>query len=165
MKNDQLRIGSSFWFRNLPAASTQINIVKVAFDWATRANLRPGDYFMSYRDQSTRGTSKWLLYDTVHKSIKACAIRCGFSATDFGTHSPRVGGACTLRAGDAPQTMVNLIGRWKTETACWGYQETSMNEFDRMQRIIQDASLFTAADLHLIFAGNARTQHSFHHTR
>ncbi len=161
MKNDQMRIGSTFWFRNLPTENLRVNIVRVAFDWAVRANLQAGDYFMSYRDQTTQGRSKWLLYDTVSKTIKACAIRFHFLPEDFGTHSPRIGGACTLRAGDAPQTMVNHLGRWRLETSSWGYQEASMNEFDRMQRIIQDPTLFTTRDLQMIYDGTSRLAHSF----
>jgi hypothetical protein len=161
MKNDQMRIGSTFWFRNLPPREDCINIVRVAFDWAVRARLQAGDYFMSYRDVTTQGKAKWLKYDTVNKAVKACAVRFNFRPEDFGTHSPRVGGACTLRAGDAPQTMVNHLGRWRTETSSWGYQEASMNEFDRMQRIIQDPTLFTTRDLQMVYDGTSRLAHSF----
>lgn len=157
MKNDQLRIGSTFWFRNMPG-ETGINIVQVAFDWAVTAELAAEDYFMSYRRQNR---STWLHYETVNKTIKMRAWLDGFNMSDYGTHSPRIGGACTLRAGDAPETMVNLLGKWRGDTSSWVYQETSMKEFDRMQRIIRNPNLFTIQDINLSYEKSQRTCHSF----
>jgi hypothetical protein len=169
MKNDQLRIGSTFWFRNM-LDGQGINIVKVAFDWAVQAQLTRDDFFMSFRRGGSRSstgvllTPGWLTlltYDEVSKTIKKCAKIHGLDPRDFGTHSPRIGGACTLRAGNAPDTMLQLLGKWRGETSSWVYQETSLREFDRMQSIIRNPGLFTLKDIQLSFENTNRFSHSF----
>jgi hypothetical protein len=163
MKNDQLRIGSTFWFRNLPDEEG-INIVREVFEWAVLAKSHRDDFFMSYRRSKGRhmaSTVTCLKYTTVSTTIKDCAQRCHLDRRDFGTHSPRIGGACTLRAGDAPETMVQLLGKWRGDTSSWVYQESSMKEFDRMQRIIRNPNLFTLTDIQLSYERTLRHSHSF----
>jgi hypothetical protein len=160
MKNDQLRIGSTFWFRNL-SQEAGTNIVKVAFEWALMAKLQPGDFFMSHRCGRPGQGPTMLTYHAVNTGIKDCALRHGFkNVSHFGTHSPRIGGACTLRAGDAPDTMLKLLGKWRGDTSSWVYQESSTKEFDRMQRLIRNASLFTIKDIKLSYARMKRLGHT-----
>jgi hypothetical protein len=156
MKNDQLRIGSTFWFRNMPNEEGT-NIVKVAFEWAVTARLQSGDFFMSHRRGLPQQGSICITYSMVDKTIKECARLHGFLPRNFGTHSPRIGGACTLRAGDAPDTMLKLLGKWRGDTSSWVYQETSSKEFDRMQRLIKNPRLFTIKDIKLSYAKSQRT--------
>ncbi len=169
MKNDKLRIGSTFWFRNMPEEAG-INIVKVAIYWAILAQLTTEDYFMSYRRGGSRtrhgtlikgGVLTLLNYEAVNKTIKKCAVIHGLNAKDYGTHSPRIGGACTLRAGNAPETMLQLLGKWRGDTSSWVYQEASLREFDRMQNIIRNPALFTIKDIKLSYEKTKRFSHSF----
>jgi hypothetical protein len=162
MKNDQLRIGSTFWFHNHPNEEGT-NIVKVAFDWAIMAKLQSGDFFLSHRRGLSWQGSVWLTYSDVNTTIKECARNHGFKTANFGTHSPRIGGACTLRAGDAPDTMLKLLGKWRGDTSSWVYQETSTKEFDRMQRLIRNPRLFTIKDIKMSYARAQRTGHSALH--
>jgi hypothetical protein len=162
MKNDQLRIGSTFWFRNLPD-EPGMNIVKATFEWALIAQLQEDDFFFSHRRCNKSQGSIWLTYTTVNRTIKECAKRFQLNPRNFGTHSPRIGGACTLRAGEAPDTMLKLLGKWRGDTSSWVYQETSTKELDRMQRIIRNPNLFTLKDIHLSYARTKRLAHSFAH--
>ena len=51
-KNDKLRMGHVFWYRNRLGCSG-INIVKECFDWEIKARLRPKDFFMSRSASAT----------------------------------------------------------------------------------------------------------------
>jgi hypothetical protein len=152
-KNDGMRTGSVFWFTNFPER-IGINIVKVAFDWAVKAGLTPEAYFMSYNkgtfDAEGKSEFRWLRYNEMAGAIKKVAVHFGFKAEEFGTHSPRVGGACTLRAGDASDSMVQLLGRWKTLASSLGYTQAAMLEFDRLQGIMSNPSIFGIRDVKLI---------------
>jgi hypothetical protein len=153
-KNDKMRIGSIFWFKNLSDVEG-INIVRSTFEWAVRANLSPLDFFMSFRVAKGSPVVP-LRYRMVSHTIKECAVAFKFNRNNFGTHSPRIGGACTLRAGAAPDTMIQLLGRWKTLMSSLGYQESSMEEFDRMQMILQNPNFFTHKDINLIHDKSGR---------
>lgn len=148
MKNDELRTGSVFWFKNLQQEGG-VNIVRVTFDWAVKARLQRSSFFMSYQVGDS-GKYKWLSYGRVSTAIKSCAVSFGFRPSEFGTHSPRVGGACTLRAGDTSDSMIKLLGRWKSLMASLGYQGASFKEFDRLQSILAKSDVFTAGDVKLI---------------
>lgn len=146
-KNDKMRTGSVFWFRNLPSEGG-INIVKTVFDWVCLSRPGPESYLMSYRSQKDDAVCL-LRYSDVARVVKAAAMNYGFEARFFSTHSLRVGGACLLRAGSAPDSLIQLLGRWKSLVTCLGYQESSMREFDAMQSIMRNRNLFTAKDVRL----------------
>lgn len=146
-KNDRMRVGSIFWFRNLVGVEG-INIVRSVFDWVCLSQPVASSYLFSYRDGSGRMESV-LRYNDMSKAVKLVAAAHGFRECDFGTHSLRVGGACLLRAGAAPDSMIQLLGRWKSLVSCLGYQESSMREFDVMQCLMRNNSLFTAKDIRL----------------
>ena len=147
-KNDADRTGNVFWSRNQREVGG-INIVKVAFDWAVRARLSRGCYFMSCRYANTQRYIV-LRYDDVSKAIKQCAERFGFTAAEFGTHSPRIGGACSLRAGDMSNETIMSMGRWKSISAALGYQGASFREYDAVQSILKSSTQFNVDDIKLI---------------
>ncbi len=165
-KNDKMRMGSVFWFRNLTSlgASLQINVVKVAFDWAVRARLNPDNFFMSYR-VGMQHCFVALRYEQISSAIKDTAVRFGFSPGDFGTHSPRVGGACTLRAGGASDSMVKLLARWKSVEMLLVYSQSGMEEFDRMQLILQHGADFSDRDVKLLNAEVRKNKLSHPHKK
>lgn len=146
MKNDTMRIGSVFWFQNL-AQSEGTNIVRVVFDWAVAARHKRMDPFMSFNLPS--GGHVRLTYNRVNRCIKDCALAFGLPEKDYGTHSARIGGASILRAGGAPDSMVQLLGRWRDINSVFGYQAPSISEFDAMQRLLMAPWNFTTRDLRL----------------
>lgn len=104
---------------------------------------------MSYYDRK-RTTPTYLLYNDVNGWVKNCAVVAGFDSDNFGTHSLRIGGACTLRAGGASETAIQHLGRWKSMESCRGYQEASLQEFIRMGNVFSSSDNFTVADLRLL---------------
>ena len=161
MKNDKFRMGNTFWYINQVDAA--VNIAQVAFDWAVRAKRGhhgTRDFFFSYTTLSNR--TSLLSRHMVSKTIKDCARRFGLDHRDYGTHSPRIGGACTLRAGGASQSYLAEMGRWaEGSSAILTYQETSQKEMAAMQRILQDATLFTTRDIREIHKNSSRISYSF----
>jgi hypothetical protein len=148
MKNDRLRVGSSFWYNHRGEHST-VNIVKTVFDWAVRARLGPEDFFSHYQNWKSDEVRPLTAY-MVETTIRKCAAHYGLDPLRFGTHSPRVGGATTLRAGDANQSTVMHAARWRSARAALTYQDASSREFERIQFILQDASLYTTDDLRIL---------------
>lgn len=147
-KNDEDRTGSIFWSRNQKEVGG-INIVKVAFDWAIKARLARGCYFMSAQYGDTKKYIP-LTYNDVSFAIKRCAVRFAFTDIEFGTHSPRIGGACSLRAGDMSNETIMSMGRWKSISACLGYQGSSFKLYDSVQRILKNSDQFNVNDVRLI---------------
>jgi hypothetical protein len=150
MKNDRLRVGSSFWYKNHRGEHSSVNIVKTVFDWAVRAQLGPEDFFFSHYQNAKSDEVRPLTVYMVETTIRRCAAHYGLDPLRFGTHSPRVGGATTLRAGDANQSTVKHAARWRSDRAALTYQDASSLEFDRIQFILQDASLYTTNDLRIL---------------
>jgi hypothetical protein len=150
MKNDKLRVGSSFWYKNNRGRHSTFNIVQVMFDWAVRAQLGPDDFFFSHYQKPRSSENRLLTVYMVEKAIKTCAAAYGLDPTRFGTHSPRVGGATTLRAGDASQSTVKHAARWRSDEAALTYQDASTEEFERIQFILQNVSLYTTNDLRIL---------------
>jgi hypothetical protein len=150
MKNDRLRVGSSFWYKNHRGRHSTVNIVKTVFDWAVRAQLGPDDFFFSHYQKKGTADVRCLTVYMVETTIRKCAVHYDLDPMLFGTHSPRIGGATTLRAGDASQSTVKHAARWRSDAAALTYQDASSEEFERIQAILQDASLYTTNDLRIL---------------
>jgi hypothetical protein len=140
MKNDRLRVGSSFWYKNQCGENSSVNIAKTVFDWVVRAQLGPEGFFFSHYQNRSDVVRQLTIY-MVKTTIRRCAVHYNLDPMRFGTHSPRVGGATTLRAGDASQSTVMHAARWRSARAALTYQDASSMEFERIQFILQDASL------------------------
>ncbi len=121
-KNDKLRVGSTFWLRYEPSESG-LNVVHAVFEWSLRTNFAPTDYLMSCR-ATRESDSVWLTFARVSRLIKGCAAHFGLNPKQYGTYSARVGGACTLRAGGASDSTIQMMGRWKSMDSCLTYQES-----------------------------------------
>jgi hypothetical protein len=148
-KNDKMRTGNVFWFRNVATEESEINIVWVAFSWALKAKVGPLDFFLSRRVGNTNMMVA-LRYSDMNEAVKQCAVRFGFIRDNFGTHSLRVGGACLLRAGGGSDSMVKLLGRWRNLQTALGYSESGMREFDECYKIMRNSTFFTERDVRLI---------------
>jgi hypothetical protein len=145
-KNDRMRAGKIFWF---PAACTPntISIAKVAYDWSVIANLSPESVFLSHRSNDKSDVFLYLKDRSVRLLIKNCARVYKFDPMHFSPYSLRIGGACHLRASNASDSMIQFLGRWKSLTCCLSYQESSMNEFAKLQDMFADENLFTTDDI------------------
>jgi hypothetical protein len=114
-----------------------------------RAHLSPTDFLFSCRANAAAPTV-WLTYTRVAQMVKDCALAFRLNPKNYGTYSVRVGGACTLRAGGASDSLIQMMGRWKSLSSCLIYQETSRREYSEAQRILSDPSVFTSEDARLI---------------
>jgi hypothetical protein len=150
-KNDQMRIGHNIWFDAhsvAPPGAFAINIARVLYDWALLVQpTMPQEKLMSF---VSKGKTYRLLYDPLRNTIKACAKRMGFDASLFSVHSLRIGGASTLRAGGASDSMIQLLGRWASYRSAMGYMSGSLGEFVRMQHILADPRHLTSDVVRLL---------------
>lgn len=145
-KNDQDGEGSNFWFNRLEDG---VDIVGLLAEWAATAKLQAECYFFSFLDERTKSYVQ-LDYNDVLKGVKRVAVAFGFNPLKYGTHSMRIGGACALRHGGAPDSMIQLLGRWKSASSCLNYQSACLREFDNLQAILSDRSIFTVEHVKLI---------------
>jgi hypothetical protein len=147
-KNDKFRIGNATWFRAGQHLIGRFDLVEVLFDWAKRAHLQPQALFLSFWNVNTKAFFPLKAW-RVRAAVKDCAKAFGFDPAYFGCHSIRVGGASALRAGGAPDSMIQLIGRWQSLPSCLGYQAGSTAEFDRMLGILSNITAFTHKDIRI----------------
>lgn len=134
-KNDQMRRGKKTFFtaRNLNPDS--INIVKVMYDWAIRSKTQEGGILLSHWDANL-GCNKHLTYDNLSNTVKMVASKMGFDKSRFAAHSPRIGGASTLRACRAPEPYIQLMGHWDSAATPLSYEEDNIREFLECQHIL-----------------------------
>jgi hypothetical protein len=90
-----------------------------------------------------------LSYAHMTREIKQMAEEFGFAPKRFGCHGIRVGGASLLRAAGAPDSLIMLIGRWKSLPACLGYQEASTATHDMLLSVLLTRGLYTARDVRI----------------
>jgi hypothetical protein len=147
-KNDQKRTGHNLLFTSaLPQGS--LNIVQVVYDWAHTARLHPGAILMSLWDATSRSYIQ-LKYTELRDAIKATARAFDFEQCQFSCHSLRIGGASALRAGGAPDSLIQLLGRWHSMSTSLAYQASSSNEFFRMQATLASSQNYTADVVRLL---------------
>jgi hypothetical protein len=134
-KNDKLRVGSTFWLRNEPSESG-LNVVQAVFEWSLRSNFAPTDYlmFLPRHSRVPLGVADLCAREQTHQGV------CGALRPE----------PCTLRAGGASDSTIQMMGRWKSMDSCLTYQESSVREYDEVQRILRDPSVYTAEDVRLI---------------
>jgi hypothetical protein len=92
-----------------------------------------------------------LRYAIIQQVVKDAAVFFGFSPKNFGCQSLRSGGATLLRAVGASDSEIMMMGRWKSMTACLGYQEQSTNTHDRLLKVLLTEGAYSNRDLSLQF--------------
>ena len=60
-------------------------------------------------------TNRPLTYDLVLTTIRSLMASVGQDASQFGTHSLRIGGATALFAAGANETVIRTMGRWSSD--------------------------------------------------
>jgi hypothetical protein len=147
-KNISFRVGATMWHSAVSTDPDCVNLCQAMFTWAVRANLQPGDYFLSYRPRPSSDSIR-LNYRALAAVIKATASSFGFDPWFFSCYSTRVGCASLLRAAGASDGFIMMMGRWKTLPACLGYQANSSSMQDTMMSLLSSRELFTERDIRL----------------
>lgn len=145
-KNISLRSSQSVWFST--DTDARLQLPRILFDWASSANLRRTDHFVSYRATPTGGTMP-LSYARLRKVLKHTARLFGLDPARFTCHGLRVGGATLLRASGADDGMIMTMGRWRSLPACLGYQASSTASHDHMLHLLSTPGRFTSRDVQL----------------
>ncbi len=77
-------------------------------------------------------------------TVKAVASKMGFDKSKFAAHSPRIGGASTLRACRAPEPFIQMMGHWDSAETPKSYEEDNVREFMECQRILALSTDYSA---------------------
>jgi len=104
---------------------------------------------MSYFDEKTSRFVD-LTYDQLKNTIKLVAKRMKLNPAHFAVHSPRIGGASTLRAGQKPDGSIQLLGRWRCARSTQIYQAGNVTEFIEMQRTLALSVHFSSEIVRLL---------------
>ena len=107
-KNDPDGTGYTIPFDRNRSPDAAFDFVGESFDFALFARPKRGAPFIS----SSAGEE--LSYDGLLKAIKSIAFHFGFDPSRFGTHSSRIGGASALSAAGIEDSIIKLMGRWKS---------------------------------------------------
>ena len=106
-KNDSEGEGNVITYE-LGTSRGAIEFFRHLFDWAKDAQPEPWHPFLSYRGE-------WSLpYAFVNAARKRIASYFGFSPKLFSSHSIRVGGASALAAAAQPDSVIKIVGRWRS---------------------------------------------------
>jgi hypothetical protein len=142
-KNDQVRRGKKTYFSAEDFGEGTINIVRVLFDWALRSKTQHGGILMSYWNEDL-GVTSCLSYDNLSNTVKKVVHDLGFDKSKFAAHSPRIGGASTLRACKAPDPLIQLMGHWDSAETPHVYEEDNVREFVECQRLLALSEHYSA---------------------
>jgi hypothetical protein len=134
-KNDQARRGKKTFFTAEDFGPGTINMVKVMHDWAIRSAVQEGGILMSYWD-ATSGTIMNLKHYNLTNTIKKVARLMGYDEAKYAAHSPRIGGASTLRACNTPDPFIQMMGHWDSAATPKTYEEDNVREFIVCQRTL-----------------------------
>ena len=123
--------------------------MKLVFDWAVSCGARADDLFISFRAKGNKN-SVVMSYGQMRNMIRATAQRFLFNPNLFGTHSTRIGGATTLRAGGAPDSLLQTIGRWHSAATPVYYSRNGRSVFSRLQEAMSNVTAYNLNDAKLL---------------
>jgi hypothetical protein len=147
-KNDQARRGKKTFFTAQDFGAGTINIVRVLFDWAIRSRTQHGGILLSYWNEQS-GSQSHLTYNNLTNTVKKIAGLMGFEKSKFAAHSPRIGGASTLRACKAPDPLIQMMGHWDSAETPRVYEEDNVREFVECQRLLAFSEHYSAEVVHI----------------
>jgi hypothetical protein len=142
-KNDQMRRGKKTFFTAEDFGPGTINIVRVLYDWAKRSKTQHGGILLSHWDESS-GNVSCLSYNNLTNTVKKVAHELGFDKSKFAAHSPRIGGASTLRACKAPDPLIQMMGHWDSASTPRVYEDDNIREFIECQRLLALSEHYSA---------------------
>ena len=85
-------------------------------------------------------------------TLKRGARLDGFNESRFAPHSLRIAGASAMAANGAPNWLIQLAGRWKTEQFL-KYIRLSTEAFQQSITAISSCTVFNANDIRMWNAG------------
>jgi hypothetical protein len=140
-KNDPDGVGCAIPFDKSDMRSDQsFNLIRSCYDWAAHARPKYNAPFFSTSDG-------WkLTYKVMNKAIKDTAIHFGFNPEKFSTHSLRIGGASILAAAGVPDSLIQLLGRWRSLTFLQ-YIRLTTTQYKRASRAFTNTNGFNSKDL------------------
>jgi hypothetical protein len=151
-KNDIEGEGHRFEYFTAPIGEDRaFDIVQDMYNWAVRAQLKPGAPFFSYRGEWT------LSYNVLSKAIKKVASCMGLDPTRYRPHSLRIGGASMLAAAAVPDYVIQKQGRWKS-LAFLEYIRLGKQSFDIALSAMVNPKLLTSNDVSRWHAGVERRE-------
>lgn len=151
-KNDIEGEGHRFEYFTAPIGDDRaFDIVQDMYNWAVRAQLKPGAPYFSYR-------SEWTLsYAVLSKAIKKVASCMGLDPARYRPHSLRIGGASMLAAAAVPDYVIQKQGRWKS-LAFLEYIRLGKQSFDMALSAMVNPKLLTSGDVGRWHAGADRRE-------
>jgi hypothetical protein len=147
-KNDQARRGKKTFFTAEDFGPGTINMVRVMYDWAIRSAVQHGGILMSYWDPVSGNISN-LTYYNLNNTIKKVAREMGYDQSKYAAHSPRVGGASTLRACNTPDPFIQMMGHWDSAATPKTYEDDNVREFIVCQRTLATSKDYSSAVVQL----------------
>jgi hypothetical protein len=134
-KNDQSRRGKKTFFSAQDFGPNTINMVRVMYNWSRLSKIQHGGILLAYWNDQ-KGEISNLSYNNLNNTIKSVAKRMGFNQSKYAAHSPRIGGASTLRACKVPDPTIQMMGKWDSPDTPKTYEEDNVREFIDCQRIL-----------------------------
>ncbi len=122
-------------------------IVRTMYDCACSLQPGEGDPFFSCPQENWHLTS-----EDMSMTLKRGARLYGFNESRFAPHSLRIAGASAMAANGAPNWLIQLAGRWKTEQFL-KYIRLSTEAFQQSITAISSCTVFNANDIRMWNAG------------
>jgi hypothetical protein len=147
-KNDQKRRGKKTFFTAQDFGPNTINMVRVMYDWAIRSAVQEGGILMSFWNPTTEITYH-LTHDNLNNTIKMVAEKMGYDPSQYAAHSPRIGGASTLRACNMPDPFIQMMGHWDSAETPATYEDDNIREFIKCQQALATSKDYSSAIVQL----------------
>jgi hypothetical protein len=149
-KNDQRGSGNTWSFYKSEVVRGNFFIAQMA-RWAATARSEARDPFISWRSEDGKRTS--LGYRVFNEAVKEAARRGGFDASEFSTHSLRIGALTQLSAAGLPVETARRVARHKSAASTVKYQAESTAERGRVLRALGADDSWGELDIRALAAG------------
>ena len=145
-KNDPDGRGYTIPFDRNSSPDAAFDFVGECFDFACFARPKRGAPFIS------SSTGEELSYDRLLDAIKSIAEHFGLDPSRYGTHSSRIGGASALSAAGIEDSVIKLMGRWKS-IAFLKYIRLATSIYSRALDALTNSSVFTVNHMRRCVSG------------
>jgi hypothetical protein len=116
------------------------DLVKDLWEWAVHAKPPADAPFFSTADG-------WeLFYSMLNEACKDIARASGFNPSQFSSHSLRIGGASALAAAGVADSIIQIMGRWKS-LAFLMYIRLATAAYTKALSTLQSSNVLTADDI------------------
>ena len=119
-------------------------LVKKVFNYLKLADLRDSDCIFA-------GPRIVISSQLLASIIKDTAASLGVPADRTSLHSLRVGGLVTLFAGDVPDSLKQLAGRWASPQSFIVYARATMNQYSQIATTLNNPNLVTSEHIKMFY--------------